>query len=129
MRYLRLVIKDLKQSFRSRIALVFMFGVPVLVTVLFYFMIGSIAGGESGDLDLPQSEVVMVNMDSGGLPEMGQFEFDELPFDVPMDLAGITSMGGILQYIFQGEGMADIMQVQLMDDPDQTWQEAVYYWD
>ena len=34
-------LKDLTQSFRSMFAVVFMFGIPILVTGMFYFMLGS----------------------------------------------------------------------------------------
>ena len=37
-------LKDMTQSFRSMFAVVFMFGIPILVTGMFYFMLGS--GGE-----------------------------------------------------------------------------------
>ncbi len=38
-----IALKDMTRSFRSAFAVVFMFGVPLLVTGMFYFMFGNIA--------------------------------------------------------------------------------------
>ena len=38
MKILDLAIKDLKRSFRSVFAVLFMFGIPLLMTGMFYFM-------------------------------------------------------------------------------------------
>ena len=49
-----IAFKDLTRSFRSAFAVIFMFGVPLLVTGMFYFMFGNMA--ENGGFDLPQDE-------------------------------------------------------------------------
>ena len=46
MKAVDIALKDMRQSFRSKGAIVFMFVVPILITVLFSFMFGSIAGGD-----------------------------------------------------------------------------------
>ena len=43
MKAIDIAIKDLRRSFRSVFAVVFMFGVPLLVTGMFYLMFGNIA--------------------------------------------------------------------------------------
>ncbi len=41
-----------------------MFGVPLLVTGMFYLMFGNIA--QNGGFDLPRTKVIIANMDAGG---------------------------------------------------------------
>lgn len=64
MKVLDIAVKDLKSSFRSALGLVFMFGVPILITTLFWFMFGRIA--EEGEFNLPPTSVVVVNQDVDG---------------------------------------------------------------
>jgi hypothetical protein len=61
MKILDIAFKDLLRSTRSSIAVVFMFGIPILVTGLFYFMFGRIANQES--FNLPRTRVAIVNLD------------------------------------------------------------------
>ncbi|MCA9987294.1 MAG: ABC transporter permease [Anaerolineales bacterium] len=63
MALLTIAYKDMRQAFRSLTGIMFMFVVPILVTVLFYFMFGS--GDEAGGFSLSQTEIVVVNLDSG----------------------------------------------------------------
>lgn len=70
MKSLHIAIKDLIRSFRSAFALIFMFGVPLMVTGMFYFMFGSMNNNDSG-FDLPRTTVVIVNLDEGH-PQVGQ---------------------------------------------------------
>lgn len=58
---LDIALKDLKSSFRSAGALVFMFGVPLLVTGMFYLMFGNIA--KEGEFNLPRTRLVVANLD------------------------------------------------------------------
>ena len=46
-----IALKDMTRSFRSAFAVVFMFGVPLLVTGMFYFMFGNIASDENQSCD------------------------------------------------------------------------------
>ena len=63
-----IALKDMRQSFRSKGAIIFMFVIPILITVLFSFMFGNIAGDDDG-FTLPQTTVILVNLDEGQLPE------------------------------------------------------------
>lgn len=105
--------KDMRQSYRSLTGVMFMFVVPILVTVLFWFLFGGI-GGEEG-FSLPQTSVVVVNLDKGQLPT-GQVSGIELPGEPDFDLAQINSMGSLLQQILQGEGFADLLVLTVSDD-------------
>ncbi len=64
MKAIDIALKDLSRSFRSAFAVIFMFGIPLLVTGMFYFMFGNIASG--GDFSLPRTKVVVANLDEGG---------------------------------------------------------------
>ena len=96
MKALDIALKDMRQSFRSKGAIVFMFVIPVLITVLFFFMFGSIAGDDEG-FTLPQTAVVLVNLDQSQAP-------------------GIGSMGLFLADTLRGEGLADLIQVTELGD-------------
>ena len=64
MKALDIALKDLTRSFRSAFAVVFMFGVPLLVTGMFYFMFGNVT--ENAGFKLPRTKVIIANMDQGG---------------------------------------------------------------
>jgi len=59
-----IALKDLKSALRSTIGLIFMFGIPLLVTGMFYLMFGSMAS--EGEFDLPRTKVVVANLDQDG---------------------------------------------------------------
>ena len=63
MKLIDIAIKDFIRSFRSLFALVFMFGMPLLVTGMFYFMFGNLASQEG--FNLPVTRVVIANLDEG----------------------------------------------------------------
>ena len=46
MKTIDIAIKDLKQGFRSWVALGFTFGAPILMTAMFYVLFGGLGGGE-----------------------------------------------------------------------------------
>ncbi len=64
MKVFDIAIKDMLRSFRSAFALVFMFGVPLLMAGMFYLMFGNIA--EGGEFNLPRTTVIIANLDEGG---------------------------------------------------------------
>ena len=64
MKIIDIALKDLTRSMRSAFAILFMFGVPLLVTGMFYLMFGNIAGGDEG-FDLPVTRVIVANLDEG----------------------------------------------------------------
>ena len=65
MKVLDIAIKDMTRSFRSTFALVFMFGVPLLMTGMFYFMFGGVGKSDQG-FSVPVTKVVVANLDQGG---------------------------------------------------------------
>ncbi|HNR45984.1 MAG TPA: ABC transporter permease, partial [Anaerolineaceae bacterium] len=95
MKSLAIAFKDLTHSFRSTFAIIFMFGVPLMVTGLFYLMFGSLSADESG-FNLPPTKVVIVNLDAGD-PQAGQ-------------------LGQIMVAALQSEDFASLMDISLSPD-------------
>ncbi len=69
MKILDIAIKDFLRAYRSLFALVFMFGVPLLMAGMFYFMFGNM--NSEGGFNLPSTKVVVANLDEGD-PQTGQ---------------------------------------------------------
>ncbi|HNT53115.1 MAG TPA: ABC transporter permease [Anaerolineaceae bacterium] len=95
MKSLAIACKDLTHSFRSTFAIIFMFGVPLMVTGLFYLMFGSLSVDKS-EFNLPPTKVVIVNLDAGD-PQAGQ-------------------LGQILMAALQSEDFASLMEISLAPD-------------
>ena len=102
-----IAIKDLTRSFRSAFAVIFMFGVPLLVTGMFYFMFGNIA--ENGGFSLPKTKVIIANMDQGG----PKFQVD--PKNIPGGGQADT-MGELIVSILESDEMADLIEVSFAPD-------------
>lgn len=107
MKTLDIALKDLKRSFRSAFAVIFMFGVPLLVTGMFYFMFGNRAG--NGGFDLPKTKVVIANMDLGGP------KFQVNPKNIPGGRQADT-MGDLIVSILESDEMADLIKITFAAD-------------
>lgn len=118
MKLLDITFKDMLQSARSLVGLVFMFVMPLLLTGLFFVMFGGIAGEEG--FDLPNVTVLLVNLDEGQFPAGAESDFSELGLDPTgggaTDLAGANSMGEVLSQLLLGESFRDFMDVSLVRD-------------
>jgi len=99
-----IALKDLTRSFRSTFAVIFMFGVPLLVTGMFYFMFGNIAS--ESEFSLPKTKVVIANLDEGGP------KFQVNPKNIPGGKKADT-MGDLIVSILQSEDMTDLIEVTL----------------
>lgn len=93
------------RSFRSAFALVFMFGIPLLMTGMFYLMFGNIAGG--GEFNLPKTRIVVANLDEGGP------KFQTRVKNIPGG-AEARTMGDLIVGVLQSEEMADLVEVSLV---------------
>ncbi|NLF65385.1 MAG: ABC transporter permease [Chloroflexi bacterium] len=100
MKLLAITLKDLRRSFRSLFSITFMFGVPLLVTALFWFIFGSFSGGEEEGFTLPPTTVQVVNLDEGQTPDTGE------------------SLGAVVVDLLQSEGFATLMAVT--EAPDEA---------
>jgi ABC-2 type transport system permease protein len=110
MKIIDIALKDLTRSMRSTFAVIFMFGIPLLVTGMFYFMFGNIAGDDSG-FDLPVTRVVIVNLDQGSPDlQMGASMLGETSSQ-PVD-----NLGEIIVNALRSEGLADLLTVSIAAD-------------
>lgn len=100
-----IALKDMTRSFRSTFAVVFMFGVPLLVTGMFYFMFGNIAN--DGGFNLPKTKVVIANLDEGGP------KFQVNPKNIPGGKKADT-MGDLIVSILQSEDLADLIEITVV---------------
>ena len=107
MKALDIAFKDLKRSFRSMFAVVFMFGIPLLVTGMFYFMFGNMA--QNGGFDLPKTKVIIANMDEGGP------RFEVNPRNIPGGRKAKT-MGDLVVNILESDEMKDLIEVSFAAD-------------
>jgi ABC-2 type transport system permease protein len=103
-----IALKDLTRSFRSAFAVIFMFGVPLLVTGMFYFMFGNTA--QSGGFNLPRTKVIIANMDAGGP------KFQINPKHIPGGRKAGT-MGDLIVSILESDDMVDLIEVTFAADP------------
>jgi len=116
MKILDIALKDMTQYFRSLIALVMMFAVPILLVGMFYIMFGG-NDGESESFEIPITKVIVVNQDAG------EIQFDEalagtVPDAYTQSTAtnGLNSMGDFMTEMLQSDGFVDLMSVTVMDD-------------
>ena len=104
MKVFDIAFKDMLRSFRSMFALVFMFGIPLLMTGMFYIMFGNITSG--GEFNLPKTKVIIANLDEGGP------RFQVSAKNVPGGEQART-MGELVVNVLQSKEMADLIQVSL----------------
>jgi ABC-2 type transport system permease protein len=104
MKVIDIALKDLLRSFRNAFALIFMFVIPIGMTVLFYFMFGSTAG--DGEFTVPKTKVMIVNQDQGS----PQFQ-TRLPGG-----QSISSQGQVLQVMLQSPDFGSWLQVSISSD-------------
>jgi ABC-2 type transport system permease protein len=109
MKILDIALKDLTRSFRSAFAVVFMFGVPLLVTGMFYFMFGNIA--DEGGFNLPKTRVIIANLDEGGP------KFQVNPKNIPGGKKADT-MGDLIVSILESDEVTDLIEVKLTDSAE-----------
>jgi len=118
-----IAFKDMVQYFRSLIALVMMFAVPILLTGMFYIMFGGI--GKDENFEIPVTNVIIVNQDAGEI-QLDPSIQDSIPDDLSLDpvSGGLTSMGDFLTEIFSSGEFSDLMNVSLMDNMELAQEEV-----
>lgn len=105
MKIIDIALKDMKRSLRSMIALVFMFGIPMLVTGMIYLMFGS--ASSAGGFNLPRTKLVVANLDQGG-PRL-QASAKSIPGGIRA-----STMSDLVVKILQSKDMADLLDVSLV---------------
>lgn len=117
MKVIHIALKDILQSFRSYIALAFMFGVPILMTGIFYILLGGMRG-EDESIVLPEIPIVIVNLDQGS-PNFNAAVLSEMGTEqgVPgINLSKVNTMGDILEQFLKGEALSDLLEVSTAQD-------------
>jgi len=104
---LDIALKDMTRSFRSAMAWIFMFGVPLLMTGMFYVMLGS--SMSQGGFDLPRTKIVIANLDKGG-PKM-QAGTENVPGSIEAD-----TLGELVVNVLQSDDLADLLDISLAPD-------------
>ena len=106
MKLIAITLKDMTRSFRSVFALAFMFGVPLLVTGMFYLMFGGSVGNEGAAFTLPRTRVVVADLDEGSPYFQVDANSDE----------DLQDMGDILTHMLSGPQVAQLIEVTLASD-------------
>ncbi len=109
MKILDIALKDMTHSFRSYFALMFMFGVPLLMGGMFYFMYGS-RGNAGNSFSVPATKVVVANLDRGGPG------FDNVKAEFPVGDA--RSMGEVILTTLQDKRFSDLMRITTTDSAE-----------
>jgi ABC-type Na+ efflux pump permease subunit len=112
---LDIAIKDMTRSFRSAMAMMFMFVIPLLISGMFSFMFGNLAQG--GEFNLPRTRLVIANLDKNAPRLQGGSK------NVPGDLHA-NSLAELVVAVLQSKDMADLLEVTLAPDAN-TAREAV----
>lgn len=103
MKIITIAMKDLTRSFRSVFAVVFMFVIPLLVTLMFYIMFGGMKSSDN-EISLPQTRVVIANLDAGGAGfQMASAQLQPGSAE--------DSIGDLLVQALENEALADLLQV------------------
>ena len=97
-----IALKDMTRSFRSAFAVIFMFGVPLLVTGMFYFMFGNIA--RQWRVQPAEDESHHRELDEGGP------KFQVNPKNIPGGRKADT-MGDLIVSILESDEMADLIEI------------------
>ena len=110
MKVLDIAFKDMTRSFRSAFALIFMFGIPLLLTGMFYFMFGGAAKSDQG-FSVPVTKVVVVNLDRGGSG------FDLAKAEMPGG-AQAHSLGDMVLTTLQDKSFASLMKISTVNSAE-----------
>ncbi len=102
-----IALKDLTRSLRSAMALAFMFGIPLLVTGLFYLMFGSRAS--QGEFNLPRTRLVIANLDTDA-PRL-QSSSGSIPGGIQAN-----TMSELVVNVLRSEKMADLLETSMVPD-------------
>jgi ABC-type transport system involved in multi-copper enzyme maturation permease subunit len=102
-----IALKDMTRSFRSSLALVFMFGMPLLVTGMFYLMFGS--ASSQGGFNLPRTKVVIANLDMDA-PRL-QASAKNIPGGIH-----VHTMSDLVVKVLQSDEISDLLEVSLAQD-------------
>ena len=107
MKVLAIALKDMRHALRSAIGLVFMFGLPLMVTGMFYLMFGQAV--RSGSFELGRIRVVVANQDQAA-PRL-QAGSGSLPEGIEAN-----TLSELVVAVLQSKDLADLLEVSLVPD-------------
>ncbi len=107
MKAFEIALKDVRHAFHSAMALVFMFGLPIMVTGMFYLMFGNAA--REGGFDLPPIQVIVANQDRAG-PRL-RAGSGSLPEGIEA-----RTLSELIVAVLQSEDLADLLEVSIAPD-------------
>jgi ABC-2 type transport system permease protein len=107
MKIIDIAIKDLRRSLRSRFALAFMFGIPLLVTSMFALMFSSSLA--QGSFEVPRTSLVIANMDRDA-PHL-QTGSGSLPNGIHA-----RTLSDLVVKILQSDDLANLLKVSIAPD-------------
>jgi ABC-2 type transport system permease protein len=110
MKILDIALKDMTRSFRSLFALMFMFGIPLLMGGMFSLMFGGLGSGSDG-FPIPVTKVAVANLDAGGAG------FEAAMAQLP-SAADAHSMGDLVLAALEDERFADLLAVTVAESAD-----------
>ena len=110
-----IALKDMTQSFRSLFAVVFMFGIPILVTAMFYFMLGS-GGDDQEGMSLAPMAVQLVNLDRGSPSFIKGMSEQTGSMPEGMNYTEADNMGEVLISILQSPDFAELISLSVVAD-------------
>jgi ABC-2 type transport system permease protein len=111
MKVIDVAIKDITRSFRSAFALIFMFGVPLLMTGMFWFMFGGMGKGSQG-FSAPVTKVIIANLDQPGAA------FKSTMSSLPAGMNTTNSMGELIVSVLQDKNFADLLEISQADSAE-----------
>ena len=111
MKAIQIALKDLVRSYRSAFALMFMFGIPLIVTGMFYLMFGNQSTQPEASLALPVTRVVIANLDEGD-----EALAQSLVLSSGTNGAAAGSLGDLVVDRLQSPALAELMQISLAAD-------------
>jgi ABC-2 type transport system permease protein len=109
MKIIDIALKDFTRSFRSYFALMFMFGVPLLMGGMFYFMFGS-RGSANNAYSVSATKVIVANLDRGGPG------FDAVKAQFPVGDA--QTMGEVILTTLQDKQFSDLMEISTAESAE-----------
>lgn len=105
MKGITIALKDMSRAFRNLFALAFMFGIPILMTVMYGFLFGGV-GKSDTEFSIPKTDIMVVNLDEGNLYSSG-FDYNGQTY---------VSFGAMLTEILQSETFSDLMYITTGDE-------------
>lgn len=124
MKILDIALLDLTRNLRNYFGLAFMFGVPILLTSIFFLAFGGIRSDEG--FTLPQTSVIVANLDQPDPQYAQSFQqtMGSMESENPEVVASVSSMGELITSVLGSDDLGQIIALNAAAD-EQAAIEAV----